>query len=148
MAATWRSFTASATCPAPRSAGPGHEIVARIVDIDHQLTSAWSRASGGDRRGAVGRAPPGLRGDGHGRARRDGLWGGDESIQLFACTKLHRFETDAPSQRLTVFEPLANAVNWVDSVEVGLDDVAVVLGPGTRDSLSSRHFGSQASRPW
>ncbi len=111
---------------------PGHEIVARIVDIDHQFDLGVVE---GDRVAideVLSVEPLRVYGatDMVGRGET-GLWGGyGEFIQLFAGTKLHRFETDAPSQRLTVFEPLANAVNWVDSVEVGPDDVAVVLGPG------------------
>jgi hypothetical protein len=45
-------------------------------------------------------------------------------------TRLHKLSTSLPAVDQTVFEPLANAVNWVDLAGVGPGDTVVVEGPG------------------
>jgi threonine dehydrogenase-like Zn-dependent dehydrogenase len=60
-----------------------------------------------------------------------GLWGGyGEYMEIFAGTKLHRLTDRYPAEQLTLFEPLANAVNWVERAGVGEGDTVVVQGPG------------------
>jgi threonine dehydrogenase-like Zn-dependent dehydrogenase len=51
-------------------------------------------------------------------------------MEVFAGTRLHRLSDALPAAQLTMFEPLANAVNWVDTVGVDEGDVVVVQGPG------------------
>jgi threonine dehydrogenase-like Zn-dependent dehydrogenase len=60
-----------------------------------------------------------------------GLWGGyGEYMEVFAGTRLHRLPDGPPAAELTVFEPLANGVNWVDIAGVQEGDTVVVQGPG------------------
>ena len=60
-----------------------------------------------------------------------GLWGGyGEYMEIFAGTRLHRMSDRLPAEQLTLFEPLANAVNWVERVGVHEGDTVVVQGPG------------------
>ena len=60
-----------------------------------------------------------------------GLWGGyGEYMELFPGTKLHRLPDDLPAAELTVFEPLANGVNWVSTAGIDEGDTVVVQGPG------------------
>lgn len=60
-----------------------------------------------------------------------GLWGGyGEYMEIFAGTRLHPLPSDVPAAELTVFEPLANAVNWVAIAGVQEGDTVVVQGPG------------------
>jgi threonine dehydrogenase-like Zn-dependent dehydrogenase len=60
-----------------------------------------------------------------------GLWGGyGEYMQVFAGTRLHRMSDRRPAEEVTLFEPLANALNWVDVAGVQEGDVVVVQGPG------------------
>ncbi|MCU1375376.1 MAG: Alcohol dehydrogenase zinc-binding domain protein, partial [Actinomycetia bacterium] len=59
------------------------------------------------------------------------LWGGyGEYMELFAGTRLHKLPDDLPAAELTVFEPLANAVNWVAIAGVQEGDTVVIQGPG------------------
>lgn len=111
---------------------PGHEIVARIVDIDRRSTLG---VTAGDRVAVdeVLSFDP-LRVYGVTQMHREGgigLWGGyGELMQLFPGTTLHLLDAEAPPEQLTLFEPLASAVNWVGAVGAVESDVAVVLGPG------------------
>ena len=67
-----------------------------------------------------------MRGDGE-----LGLWGGyGEYMEIFPGTELHRMSTTAPAEHLTLFEPLASAVHWVDIVGVHEKETVVVQGPG------------------
>ncbi len=60
-----------------------------------------------------------------------GLWGGyGEYMEIFAGTRLHPLPDDVAAAELTVFEPLASAVNWVDRVGIHEGDTVVVQGPG------------------
>ena len=60
-----------------------------------------------------------------------GLWGGyGEQMALLPGTNLHKVPSDIPAVELTMFEPLASAVNWVQRVGVQLGDTVVVQGPG------------------
>jgi threonine dehydrogenase-like Zn-dependent dehydrogenase len=60
-----------------------------------------------------------------------GLYGGyGEFMVVLPGTRLHRLSDRVPPEEATLFEPLASAVNWVEIVGVGPDDVVVVQGPG------------------
>jgi alcohol dehydrogenase len=61
----------------------------------------------------------------------EGLFGGyGEYMTILPRTNLHPVPTGVASQDLTLFEPLANAIDWVDKIGVALGDRAVVQGPG------------------
>jgi threonine dehydrogenase-like Zn-dependent dehydrogenase len=60
-----------------------------------------------------------------------GLWGGyGEWMQIFAGTRLHPMTDRRPAEEVTLFEPLANALNWVSVVGVQEGDTVVIQGPG------------------
>ena len=60
-----------------------------------------------------------------------GLWGGyGEYMEIFAGTRLLAVSDDRPAEEFTLFEPLANAVNWVSVAGVHEGDVVVIEGPG------------------
>jgi threonine dehydrogenase-like Zn-dependent dehydrogenase len=113
---------------------PGHEAVGRVVALapDAQLC-----VDEGDRVAVnellVG-GPAGLRVYGYSDMTgggEPGLWGGyGEYMQIFAGTELFRLPDDRPAAELTVFEPLANAVNWVSIADVQQGETVVVQGPG------------------
>jgi len=111
---------------------PGHEIVGRVVRLAPDAALAVSE---GDRVGVdevLSTEPLRCYGvtDMTGE-RRLGLWGGyGEFMQIFPGTVLHRFTTDAPAAELTLFEPLANALNWLGAVPIAAGQSVVVQGPG------------------
>lgn len=112
---------------------PGHETVGRVVALG--AGAAGLGVSEGDRVAVdevLSMEPlrvygySDMTGDG-----RLGLWGGyGEYMELLAGTRLHRLADDRPAEELTLFEPLASAVNWVDIVGVHEGDTVVVQGPG------------------
>jgi threonine dehydrogenase-like Zn-dependent dehydrogenase len=60
-----------------------------------------------------------------------GLFGGyGEYMVVLPGTRLHRLPEGPPAYELTVFEPLANAVNWVQLAGVHAGQTVVVEGPG------------------
>jgi threonine dehydrogenase-like Zn-dependent dehydrogenase len=60
-----------------------------------------------------------------------GLWGGyGEYMCVVPGTNLMRLTESVPAEHLTIFEPLANAVSWVDIAGVKGGDTVVVQGPG------------------
>ncbi len=62
---------------------------------------------------------------------RVGLWGGyGEYMEIFPGTRLHRLGDSRPAEEVTLFEPLANALNWVQVVGIEEGDTVVVQGPG------------------
>jgi threonine dehydrogenase-like Zn-dependent dehydrogenase len=112
---------------------PGHETVGRVVKL---APDAKLGVGEGDRVAVdeiLSQAPPfriygssDMTGEG-----RLGLWGGyGEYMEIFAGTRLHRMSDRYPAEQLTLFEPLANAVNWVDRAGVVEGDTVVVQGPG------------------
>jgi threonine dehydrogenase-like Zn-dependent dehydrogenase len=111
---------------------PGHETVGRVVKV---APDAELGVAEGDRV-AVDEilSPAPLRVYGYSDMTGEGtlgLWGGyGQYMQLFAGTKLYRLSDRLPATQLTLFEPLANAVNWVSIVGVGEGDTVVVQGPG------------------
>jgi threonine dehydrogenase-like Zn-dependent dehydrogenase len=79
-------------------------------------------------------APGPLRLYGYSDMRGDGalgLWGGyGEYMEIFPGTELHRMSSAPPAPQMTLFEPLASAVHWVDIVGVREGETVVVEGPG------------------
>ena len=77
-----------------------------------------------------------------------GLWGGyGEYMEIFAGTELHPMSDRLPAEQLTVFEPLASAVHWVETVGVrrGRDRRRPGSGaPGARGARSGA--GAEAAR--
>jgi threonine dehydrogenase-like Zn-dependent dehydrogenase len=60
-----------------------------------------------------------------------GLWGGyGEYMCIAPGTNLMKLTESLPAEHLTIFEPLANAVNWVGLAGVKAGDSVVVQGPG------------------
>jgi 2-desacetyl-2-hydroxyethyl bacteriochlorophyllide A dehydrogenase len=111
---------------------PGHETVGRVVEL---AAGAQLGVAEGDRVAVdeiLSQAPFRLYGysdmTGEGKL---GLWGGyGEYMQIFPGTRLHRMSDRLPAEQLTLFEPLANAVNWVDIADVHEGETVVVQGPG------------------
>jgi threonine dehydrogenase-like Zn-dependent dehydrogenase len=112
---------------------PGHETVGRVVAL---ASDAALGVAEGDRVAVdeILSVAPTFRIYGYSDMTgegRVGLWGGyGEYMELFAGTRLHRLPDDVPAAELTVFEPLANAVNWVAIAGVQEGDTVVVQGPG------------------
>ena len=112
---------------------PGHETVGRVVALaaDAQLGVAEGDRVAVDE---VLQKEGGFRVYGYTAMtpeREVGLWGGyGEYMQIFPGTVLHRLTDRYPAQQLTLFEPLANAVNWTDAAGVREGDVVVIQGPG------------------
>src|SRR5205085_9437057 len=111
---------------------PGHETVGEIVKVarDSQLHVGEGARVAVDE---ILSAEP-LRVYGYSDMTGEGtlgLWGGyGEYMQLFAGSTLHPLSRRLPAEQLTLFEPLANAVNWVSIVEVHEGDTVVIEGPG------------------
>ncbi len=60
-----------------------------------------------------------------------GLWGGyGEYMCIAPGTNLMKLTGSLPAEHFTIFEPLANAVNWVSSAGVREGNTVVVQGPG------------------
>jgi threonine dehydrogenase-like Zn-dependent dehydrogenase len=111
---------------------PGHETVGRVVAL---APDAELGVAEGDRVAVdeiLSLAP--MRVYGYSDMTGEGglgLWGGyGEYMELFAGTRLHRLSDTLPAEHLTLFEPLANATNWVSVVGVHEGDHVVVQGPG------------------
>src|SRR3954447_25899793 len=112
---------------------PGHETVGRVVKLaaDAQLgVEEGARVAVNEILMAAGP----LRLYGYSDMRGDGevgLWGGyGEDMEIFPGTELLRMSSDGPAEHLTLFEPVASAVNWVDIVGVREKETVVVQGPG------------------
>jgi threonine dehydrogenase-like Zn-dependent dehydrogenase len=112
---------------------PGHETVGRVVKL---ASDADLGVAEGDRVAVneILMAPGPLRLYGYSDMRGDGevgLWGGyGEYMEIFPGTELHRMSTTPPAEQMTLFEPLASAVHWVDVVGVRERETVVVEGPG------------------
>jgi threonine dehydrogenase-like Zn-dependent dehydrogenase len=60
-----------------------------------------------------------------------GLWGGyGEYMCVLPGTHLMKLTESLPAEHMTLYEPLANAVNWASLAGIGEGDTVVVLGPG------------------
>ncbi len=112
---------------------PGHETVGRVVKL---APDAELGVEEGDRVAVneILMAEGPLRLYGYSDMRGDGelgLWGGyGEFMEIFPGTELHRMSSAPPAEHLTLFEPLASAVHWVDLVGVHDGETVVVQGPG------------------
>jgi threonine dehydrogenase-like Zn-dependent dehydrogenase len=112
----------------------GHEIVGRVEELadDADLgVSVGDRVAvdlmlrGGDAGKFV------LYGYTLGLDEESGLWGGyGEYMSVLPGTNLMPLTESLPAEHLTIFEPLANAVNWVELAGVGAGQSVVVQGPG------------------
>lgn len=111
---------------------PGHEIVGRISRLgrgaalgvaEGDRVAVYGPVSATPRRVVYGYTVP---------ADRDGgLFGGfGEYMVILPGTRLYRLPDDRPAAELTVFEPLASAVNWVEIAGVRPGDSVVIQGPG------------------
>lgn len=123
---------------------PGHEIVARVHALapDAQLGVEVGQRVAVDlvvRCGACAQCTFGsplcenmrLYGYSFPLTERSGLYGGyGELMEVTAGTHLLALTDAVSAEELTLFEPLANAVNWLSSAQVGPGTSVVVLGPG------------------
>ena len=114
----------------------GHEIVGRVEELDDDADLA---VSVGDRVAVdlINRnfAYQGNRlvvyGYTLGIDDQSGLWGGyGEYMCVLPGTHLLKLTESLPAEHMTLYEPLANAVNWASLAGVGEGDTVVVLGPG------------------
>lgn len=111
---------------------PGHETVGRVVAL---AKDADLGVAEGDRVAVneiLSIAPMRIYGYSDMTGKGDvGLWGGyGEYMEVFPGTSLFRLPDDLPAAELTVFEPLANGVNWVSIAGVAEGNSVVVQGPG------------------
>lgn len=133
---------------------PGHEILGWIEKIGPAAAKRWG-AKEGDRvtvdasipcgqcfQCQVGR--PVLCKDGLGYGLRVGfdnpphLWGGyGTHMYLHPRATLHRAPSDVPTDVMSLFNPMSNAVRWaVERPGTGMGDTIVIEGPGQRGLLS------------
>ena len=121
----------------PGEASPvvaGHEMVGRVDQLAH---NADLGVSIGDRV-VIDLLVPGPPNDkmivyGYtmGLDEGSGLWGGyGEYMSILAGTRLMKLTESLPATHLTIFEPLANAVNWVEQAGVTEGQTVVIQGPG------------------
>ncbi len=113
----------------------GHEIVARVAELsddaelgvsvgDRVAVDLVMRKGGYEGRLVVYGYTLGLDDGG-------GLWGGyGEYMCVLPGTNLLKLTDSVPAEHLTVFEPLASAVNWAEISGVKAGDTVVVQGPG------------------
>ena len=111
---------------------PGHETVGRVWRLGR---GADLGVEEGDRVAVDeilrGQPPFAVYGYTMGVDGDTGLFGGyGEYMVVLPGTRLHRLPDDKPAAELTVFEPMANAVNWVDIAGVQSGHFVVVEGPG------------------
>ena len=76
------------------------------------------------------------------------LWGGYAShLYLHPRTRLHRAPDDIPTDVLSLFNPLSNAVRWAgERPQTRAGDTVVITGPGQRGLLSvvvARQIGAE-----
>ena len=76
------------------------------------------------------------------------LWGGYAShLYLHPRTRLHRAPDDIPTDALSLFNPLSNAVRWAgERPQTRAGDSVVITGPGQRGLLSvvvARELGAE-----
>ncbi len=113
----------------------GHEMVGRVVEL---ADDADLGVSVGDRvavdlmlRGASSLGKFVVYGYTLGLDEGSGLWGGyGEYMSILPGTNLMKLTESLPAEHLTIFEPLANAVNWVELAGIGEGQKVVVQGPG------------------
>jgi len=111
---------------------PGHEIVGRV---DRLGPDADLGVAEGDRvavNEVLTAAPPFyVYGYSSPVTDDDGLYGGyGEYMVIRAGTQLFKLSGRVPPEEATFFEPLANAINWVETVGIEAGETVVVEGPG------------------
>ena len=125
---------------------PGHEIVGRIAAIDRTAADAWGVREGdrvavdevlrcgrcaGCRHFEPACSAVGVYGITFGLDQAPGLWGGcAEAMALKPGSIVHRIDGDLPAEDLTLFEPLANAIHWLEVCALRPGETVVVQGPG------------------
>jgi threonine dehydrogenase-like Zn-dependent dehydrogenase len=132
---------------------PGHEIMGHVGAIGDAARKRWGIAEG-DRIAVEGTIPCGtckwcLTGvykqcgkEAYGlRVGVDvapSLWGGYAThMYLHPRAVVHRLPDDIPTDVMSLFNPLSNAIRWTCEVgEVGLGSSVVICGPGQRGLLA------------
>jgi threonine dehydrogenase-like Zn-dependent dehydrogenase len=113
----------------------GHEIVGRVEEL---ADDADLGVSVGDRvavdlvlRAGAYKGRLVVYGYTLGLDDQSGLWGGyGEYMTVLPGTGLLKLTKSVPAEHLTFFEPLANAVNWVEAAGIRNGSTVVVQGPG------------------
>jgi alcohol dehydrogenase len=133
---------------------PGHEVIGFIDAIGRQAARRW-KVKEGDRVaiepvipcghcsqcvvGAYTRCEADM-GYGlyHGINVPPSLWGGYAThLYVHPHTMVHRLPSGIPTDLMTLFNPLSNALRWVYEVgKAGLGSVVVIEGPGQRGLLA------------
>ncbi len=119
----------------------GHEMVGRVVEL---ARDAVFGVSVGDRvaidlllRSGSYQGKLVVYGYTLGLNEGSGLWGGyGEYMTILPGTNLMKLTDSLPAEHLTLFEPLANAVNWIEMTGVGKGETVVVQGPGHTGLMS------------
>ena len=133
---------------------PGHEILGWIEKVGREAAKRWG-VKEGDRVTVEASIPcgqcfqcqvgrPVLCKDGMGYGLRVGfdnpphLWGGyGTHMYLHPRATLHRAPPDVPTDVMSLFNPMSNAVRWaVERPGTGMGDTIVIEGPGQRGLLS------------
>lgn len=123
---------------------PGHEIVGRIVELapGANLGVDVGQRVGVDEIRRCGSCPACRSGSGQcadmqlygytqGLDVRSGLHGGyGEYMEILPNSNLVPLTDDIPAAELSVFEPLANVINWTDRLGLAAGESVVVQGPG------------------
>jgi 2-desacetyl-2-hydroxyethyl bacteriochlorophyllide A dehydrogenase len=111
---------------------PGHEIVGRIVALGKNAQLGVSEGQRVALDLVVAGTPVRVYGYSDMRGNGEvGLWGGyGEYIEILPGSRVYPLSDHLPAEQLTLFEPLANAIHWVDRAGVAEGDVVVVQGPG------------------
>jgi alcohol dehydrogenase len=67
------------------------------------------------------------------------LWGGYSThVYLHPRTMVHKLPTNIPTETMTLFNPLSNAIRWVYEVgDASLGKTVVIAGPGQRGLLAA-----------
>lgn len=133
---------------------PGHEVMGFIERISPQASKLWN-VKEGDRvaiepvipcghcqdcvQGAYTRCQSDL---GYGLYQNihvaPSLWGGYAThLYLHPRTMVHKLPSNVPTDLMTLFNPLSNAVRWIYEVGgAGLGQSVVIAGPGQRGLLA------------
>lgn len=133
---------------------PGHEILGRVERVGAEAARRWGVREG-DRVAVEAAIPCGqclqcqtgravLCRDSMGYGLRVGfdvpphLWGGYAThLYLHPRAVLHRAPDDVPTDVMSLFNPMSNAVRWaVERPGTGIGDTVVIEGPGQRGLLS------------
>ncbi len=125
---------------------PGHEVVGRIAAIDPEAAARWGVREGdrvavdevlrcgtcaGCRRFEPTCTGLAIYGITLGVDEPPGVWGGcAEVMALKPRTIVYRADLPAPVEEIALFEPLANALHWLDVLGLRPGETIVVQGPG------------------